>query len=290
MTNILYNLSGKIDKKTVAILSEIDKASGELALPFFIVGATARDILLQYVHNIHLMRATVDIDIGLYVSDWNQFQSLKKALEGTGKFTLTRQAQRLMYEDQFPVDIIPFGGIAEEDGSISWPPEHEIEMSIVGFRECYQHAVSVRMGSNPDLIVKVVSLAGLAIMKIVSWDEDHERRGKDAADLLTLMRNYIEAGNMERFFEEEGDILKEEASDYDRSSARFLGREIARMAGPAAKARMIHILEREAGSSQGHHIAADIVRRDSFQKESYEKIAGNFNALLRGLSEAGFKA
>jgi len=58
------------------------------------------------------------------VSDWNQFQALKQALVGTGKFNSTRQTQRLMYEDEFPVDIVPFGGIAQDEGSISWPPEY----------------------------------------------------------------------------------------------------------------------------------------------------------------------
>ena len=132
-------------------------------------------------------------------------------------------------------------------------------MSIVGFQECYQHAISVLVRVGPDLVVKVVSLAGLAILKLVSWDDSIERRGKDAADMFIIIKNYIAAGNMDRFFEE-ADILKEEDSDYDRSSARFLGREIARMASQATKAKLVGILDREA-SSQYHKIAMDVWRR-----------------------------
>jgi len=69
MTNIFYDLTDKFDKKTVAILSEIDRIAGRLRLVYFIVGATARDILLQYAHNIYATRATVDVDIGVLVSD-----------------------------------------------------------------------------------------------------------------------------------------------------------------------------------------------------------------------------
>lgn len=286
MTNILYDLTGKIDKNTVAILSEINRIADKRGLAYFIVGATARDILLQHAHDIHSMRATVDVDIGVLVSVWNEFQSLKQALVDTGKFNSTRQAQRLMYKDEFPVDILPFGGIAQDEGSISWPPEHEIEMSIAGFRECYQHAISVTASTNPELVVKVVSLAGLAIMKIVSWDDNSERRGKDAADLFIIIKNYIAGGNMDRFFQEEGDILREEDFDYDLSSARFLGRETGRIASPATKAKLVNILEREAGLSQGHRIAMDVLRGDKFQLESYEKIVEHFSALLRGLSES----
>ena len=70
MTNIFYDLTDKFDKKTVAILSEIDRIAGRLRLVYFIVGATARDILLQYAHNIYATRATVDVDIGVLVSDF----------------------------------------------------------------------------------------------------------------------------------------------------------------------------------------------------------------------------
>jgi len=285
MTNISYDLTGKIDKKTVAVLLEIDRIAGRLGLAYFIVGATARDILLQHGHGIHTTRATVDIDIGVFVSEWDNFLALKQALVDTGKFKSTKQSQRLMYNDKFPVDIVPFGRIAKDDGSISWPPEHEIKMSIVGFRECYQHALSVLVSKCPELVVKVVSLAGLAIMKIVSWDDNIERRGKDAADLFIIIRNYIEAGNVDRFFEEEGDIFREENSDYDLSSARFLGREMGRLASPDTKAKLVNILEREISSSQGHRIAMDILRRDTFLSESYEKIVEHFNALVRGLTE-----
>jgi len=282
MTTISHNLIGKIDENTVAILTEIDTIARELKLAFFIVGATARDILLQHAHGIHPTRATLDIDIGVFVSDWDQFQILKETLVRTGKFSSTRQAQRLLYDDELPLDIVPFGGVAEDNSSISWPPEHAIDMSILGFQECYQQAISVLVRAKPDLVVKVVSLAGLAILKLVSWDSSSERRGKDAADLLIIIKNYIAAGNIDRFFEE-ADILKAEDSDYDRSSARFLGREMARMAGQATKAKLAGILEREAASSQGHQIAMDVLRRDTFQKESYEQVVAYFNALLRGL-------
>ena len=281
MTSISHNLTGKIDEKTVAILSEIDAIARDLKLAFFIVGATARDILLQHANGIQTTRATLDVDIGVFISDWDQFITLKEALVHTGKFSLTRQAQRLLFEDELLLDIIPFGGI-EKDHSIAWPPEYDTEMSVAGFQECYQHAVSVLVRTEPDLIVKVASLAGLAILKLVSWDDSIERRGKDAADLIFIMKNYITAGNMDRFFEE-ADILKEEESDYDRSSARFVGREIARMADQTTKAKLAGILEREVASSQGHQIAMDVLKRKAVHKEPYEQVVEYFNALRRGL-------
>jgi predicted nucleotidyltransferase len=283
MTNISHNLVGKIDRKTVSILSDIDQSTEKLKIPFFIVGAFARDILLQYAYGIHTPRATLDIDFSIFITDWAQFDGLKTVLLRAGKFHPTKQTQRLLYEKEYPVDIVPFGGIANEDGSISWPPEHAIEMNTAGFQECYKHAISIQVKSNPDLIVKVVSLAGLAILKIIAWEDGMERRGKDAVDLFCIIKNYIEAGNMERFFEEEGDILKKEESDYDRASAHFLGRDMARLTEPRTKASLIQILKRQTNSSHGHKIAMDVLKQDVFQEITYEKITAYFVALLRGL-------
>ena len=60
-----------------------------------------------------------------------------------------------------------------------------------------------------------------------------------------IIKKYIEARNIDRFYAED-DILKAEAVDYDRASARFLGREIARMAGQTTKDKLTSILERES--------------------------------------------
>lgn len=52
MTGISHNLIGKIDHTSIAVLSTIDIISQEMKLDFFIVGAMARDILLQHAHGL----------------------------------------------------------------------------------------------------------------------------------------------------------------------------------------------------------------------------------------------
>jgi hypothetical protein len=50
MKNILYNLSGKFDRHTVIFFEEITHVTRNLGIPFFVVGAAARDILLAHAH------------------------------------------------------------------------------------------------------------------------------------------------------------------------------------------------------------------------------------------------
>jgi len=283
MKNILVDLSGKIRETSVSILREIEEVSTSLDIPFFVVGATASDIILEHQFDINTRRAT--IDIGVLIAGWNQFETLKNELIRSTKFVPSQQKQRLIYDDDFPLDIIPFGAIEDEDGAITWPPDHEFRMNIAGFQECFQHAVSVKLSSNPELIVKMVSLAGLALLKLISWDDNPERRSKDAPDLFLIMRHYLDAGNLDRLFDEGSDIIEEDSYDYDLASARFLGRDIANISSPATKAKLIEILEREANSKQGHKIVIDVIQSDFYRSESYERVVEHFNALLEGLVE-----
>jgi predicted nucleotidyltransferase len=285
MKNILIDLSEKISETSVSILREIEEVSTKLGIPFFVVGATARDIILEHQFDINTRRATLDIDIGVFIAGWDQFETLKNELIRSTKFVPSQQKQRLIYNENLPLDIIPFGAIEDEDGSITWPPDHEIRMNIAGFQECFQHAVPIKLSSNPGLIVKVVSLAGLALLKLISWDDNPERRSKDAPDLFLIMRHYLDAGNLDRLFDEDSDIIEEDSYDYDLASARFLARDIVNISNSATKAKLIEILEREANSNQGHKIALDVIQSDFYRNETYERVVEYFNALLKGLVE-----
>lgn len=285
MKNILIDLSGKINKTSVLILREVEKVSTRLDIPFFVVGATARDIILEHQFDINTWRATLDLDIGIIISEWDQFETLKNELIRSTKFVPSQQKQRLIYNDNFLLDLIPFGSIEDKDGSITWPPDHEIRMNLAGFQDCFKHAVSMKLSSNPELIVKIVSLAGLAILKLISWDDNPERRSKDAPDLFLIMRHYLDAGNLGRLFDEGSDIIDEGNYDYDLASARFLGRDIRNISSPATKTKLIEILEREANSNQGHKIALNVLQSDFYRSESYERVVEHFKALLEGLAE-----
>jgi predicted nucleotidyltransferase len=269
----------------VSILRKIEKVTTRLDIPFFVVGATARDIILGHQFDIDTRRATLDIDIGIFISEWDQFETLKNELIRSTRFVPSQQKQRLIYNDHFLLDLIPFGSIEDKDGSITWPPDHEIRMNLSGFQECFKHAVSMKLSSNPELIVKMVSLAGLAILKLISWDDNPERRSKDAPDLFLIMRHYLDAGNLDRLFDEGSDIVDEGNYDYDLASARFLGRDIVTISSQATKAKLIEILEKEANSNQGHKIALNILQSDFYRSESYERVVEHFKALLEGLAE-----
>jgi predicted nucleotidyltransferase len=186
MTGILLNLSGKIEKPVVETLHIVKKVADSLRISFFVIGASARDFILKHHYGIEPRRRTGDIDIGLEVASWEQFKTLFESLISTGQFSPTPERQRLSCGAVL-IDILPFGPITDEGKEISWPPEHEIIMSMAGFEEAYTHSITARLSSDPDLDVKLASLPGLTIMKLISWKERYPDRKRDAEDLLLIM-------------------------------------------------------------------------------------------------------
>lgn len=78
MSDLFLNISGKIDSDTVALYESVSDAANRLTIPFVVVGASARDIVLHYGHNARIQRATADVDFGIQVPDWSAFEALKK--------------------------------------------------------------------------------------------------------------------------------------------------------------------------------------------------------------------
>lgn len=140
MNDILLDLSGKIDKAHVAALSLLKQAADSAHIPFFVIGATARDYILEFGHGRTSYRMTRDIDIGVKVADWGRYETLASALLSTGKFIATRNIQRFLFGEVI-VDIVPFGPVADQNKMIRWPPEHEQVMSVLGFQEAYDHSI-----------------------------------------------------------------------------------------------------------------------------------------------------
>lgn len=260
MKKNLINLSGKIDNQRVDAISTISQVSISLRIPFILIGATARDMLLA-AHNIPIYRATLDIDVAVKVPNWEKFSKLKKGLVKTGIFTLAKEEQRLKYEGFIGIDLIPFGAISGKNQHIKWPSQETV-MHVLGFEETYQHAQSVRLRSKPTLDVKLVTLPGLAVMKMFSWKDKYPGRKKDATDLFLIIRHYTDAGNLERIPEEMPDLLESDDFDYVRAGARLLGRDIAKVLNPATKKEVLAILERETGEQDRYRLIEDMMRRD----------------------------
>ncbi len=283
MTNISYDLSGKIDPVVVEVLRVIDQEASSRGMLYFVVGATARDILLNHCHDIKSNRLTRDLDIGVEVPGWDDFSRLTEALIATGSFTATREAYRFNY-GRFPVDIVPYGGVSPDSQTISWPPDHQVIMNIMGFKEAYDYGVTVKLSDDPVLDVKVPTIPGMALMKVISWNDRYPERPKDAEDLLFLMEHYADAGNEDRLYMDELELLQKEKFDLTLAGIRLLGRDMAIMATGATGEAIKAVLRAETEEQVRYRLVLDMAR-SARGFERFDESLAKLKKLAEGFTE-----
>ncbi len=232
-----------LDPVMLEVLRQVDRVARELALDYFVVGAMARDILLSGVFGLSAGRATRDVDLAVAVKGWPEFEAIKGRLVGTGAFNSDqRVAQRLYYRGGsagrgYPLDLIPFGGLEEPGSEIAWPPDRAVVMNVAGYGEAFASAVAVEV--EPGFAVRVASLAGLAILKLVAWANRGNTDLRDAIDLATLLRQYGSAGNEDRLYGTEIGVLEIVNYDLDLAGARLLGMDAGRIAAPSTHGQVL---------------------------------------------------
>jgi predicted nucleotidyltransferase len=277
MSKNLLNISGKISEPLISIYALIADIAAQNHLPFFIIGATARDIIFEHVYGIKAPRATKDIDLAVQVATWKDFEQLKNQLIATGQLISDKMVQRLRYRGEIPVDIVPFGDI-EANGNILWPPEYSIKMSVTGFQEAYENTQLVRLRESPALDVHVVTPVGLMVLKIIAWSERYPQAQKDALDIAFILRNYIGEWNRARLYDHYVEII--EAEDYDevRAGARMLGREMSKILSSSSRQIISKILLAQTGEQEHYRLVEDI-------RERFEENLELLEALKRGLHD-----
>lgn len=269
MRNIFLNISDKISPTISKILILIDEVAKKNNVDFFVAGATARDIILNTVYGIKVHRATNDIDFAIRINSWEQFNSISEDLVRKG-FEKTNIIHRFNFNN-FPVDFVPFGAIANDETTITWPDKNEKEMSVLGFSEVYENIELVKINENPETIIKFASVEGLTILKLVSWTENPSRNQKDADDLLLIMKSYTDAGNLERLMDEHSDLVSE-TFDYQIAGARLLGRDVTKIAKKETKEFILKLFNDEIENRTLTILAKEMSRYEYSFVEEKDKV------------------
>jgi predicted nucleotidyltransferase len=238
-----------VSAATLGIIREIANAITAMRLQYFLVGATARDLFLKHVFDVKLVRATKDVDFAIAVSSWAEYEALRASLLDSGMFRPWpfEVAHRIQYVGSIegePVDLLPFGGVEDAAAKIAWPPDMKILMNVIGYDDALSSAIEIKL--DEALRVRVASLPGLALLKLFAWADRGLENHKDALDLVTLFRTYIDAGNTDRAYGEAFGLLEQAEYNLDLMGPRLLGHDIRRIAGPASLERVFELLNDSA--------------------------------------------
>ena len=140
------------------------------------------------------------------------------------------------------------------------------------------------LSQNPYVELPVCSLAGLAMLKLISWDEARNARSKDAEDFVYIAMHYVDAGNDTRVIAETQGVLTSGTLDMELGGARLLGHDIGQISGPNLRERVIGILAREADAGGQLALVTDSVRRRISWEETIDGTLALIRSVLSGLT------
>lgn len=168
-------------KDLVISISRIFDREG---IKFIVIGALARDIFFEE-KKIKLDIRTKDIDFAVLVEDWDEFNQVKELLKKEmGMTEESGKAYRLIH-GTIPVDLLPFGQIAEPGATVRWPGQFRARMKVQGFQEAFDNAAELILET---VKVRVVVPEMLVALKLSSWSLGASR-AKDAMDIRLILEN-----------------------------------------------------------------------------------------------------
>jgi predicted nucleotidyltransferase len=266
-------------------MREVDTVAKDLCLPYFLVGAMARDVLLGHVFGLNPGRATRDVDVAFALAGWEQFRQLQDRLISGGRFVAVRDVvHRLLFrldggDQRCLVDLIPFGGVEHLVHTIAWPPDMQVIMHVAGYGDALQTVLLVQV--EQGLLVRVASLPGLAMLKLFAWQEQGLEDARDATDLVTLCRHYAEAGNLDRLYDEAMSTLQAVGFDVELAGAWLLGKDTATTASQQTRGQLTALLSDTRASERLVNDMAKALRLREDAVTYVEQLLAQFN---RGFS------
>ena len=177
----------------VELLKKLTDCFNRMGREFYVIGATARDIIIRQLIGTTSGRRTKDLDIAIAIPDWSVFDEIKDVLVADG-FKKSADMRQRFYYGEYELDIVPYG-VAKDDDNIYWPPEEEIAMSVKGFDEVLSEAITVNIDGEFD--IRIASLYGLFLLKFNAWLDRNIETSKDAEDMSFILSNYFMA-NLDR--------------------------------------------------------------------------------------------
>lgn len=190
----------------------------------------------------------------IQIDSWGAFEELgDRLVRDHGWRRDSKQTQRFYSAGRQMVDIVPCGGVAEDD-AIHWPPEQSHRMDVRGLEIALREVIEVNAGS--DLTIRVAPLPVLALLKLVSWNGRDDGKGKDAEDLVSILNAYSETNEAEELIDQEVHVELYELEDTEQlRGARLMGRQVRRVADVSALELVHEALETELDPEGQLHLA-----------------------------------
>ena len=162
-SNITFN-----GENLTQFFESINQACKKYHIEYYVVGAFARDILLENIYGQPTGIATRDIDIAITVANWEEYSNLITELILQHNFCRGENPHNYISPENIFIDIIPYGKI-ESDRTISFPPNFDTVMNMLGFQEVYTSTITIVLDKKVE--IQLASMEGIALLKFIAWKD-----------------------------------------------------------------------------------------------------------------------
>lgn len=242
------------------VLEELIPVFERREITFYVIGAIARDIILD-LNNEKSKRVTMDLDIAIAIDHWEDFENLTADILALPNFTKdSKQQQRFLYKEKFQVDIVPYGGIKDQNDNIFWPPDKSFAMSVVGFEEAEQNLMTIEL--DEELTFDIVSLEGVFLLKLFAWKDRADQYSKDAEDIGFLLNNYFNINRDTSYDETYNKVYDLDDFTELKAGTIILGIKLNEMLAesPAVKKKVKILLEEEMLKEEESQLFSQIIQ------------------------------
>ncbi|HRO46462.1 hypothetical protein [Agriterribacter sp.] len=211
------------------MLSALERGLLKFGIDFYLVGAVARDVWMRGIYKIAPRRTTGDIDFAVLINNKGEYEALKKHLIENEDFHPSHNnAFVLLWKSKMEVDLLPFGSIEDEEGSVTIEGTGYTTVHVPGFHEVYQDGLPVVEVEGKHSF-KFSTLPGIVILKLIAWDDRPESRRDDIKDISDILNNFFTMHD-EEIWNNHADLFSDESVELIHIAARVMGREMHKIA------------------------------------------------------------
>jgi predicted nucleotidyltransferase len=252
------------------MLSAVIETAGGLGIELLLIGAIARELMIEKCLQTEPCRATRDLDLIAQVQSWAQFDEFLHEIAAVT--SLKRWGDHKLVDFAgTEIDILPIGHIRDDSGELAWP-KSGVVMSVDGLKAAMETGVSVDLGM---VRIRTATVASMVSLKLFAYRDRHTQTRKDLDDLIQILTHATHV-LLERVYEELGDEVAE--IEFDDLGPTLLGRDIRALLPASEREKAIHILDTMLLTPPSY-VALSVAagRRDP------SGVIARFQALRRGL-------
>lgn len=268
-----------LDEADFAVLRDFAAACAASGVRACLIGAGAIRFGGDGRWRVGTERSTLDWDFAVRLESWSSVDAFMEALTTNGGcFARTQVAHRLRHRNGKLLDVVPYGGLENPPGSVSWPDGSSLDTR--GLIALEENQVEQTVG---ELRLWTPSVPALIGLKLLAYGSRRPGVVRDIQDVDSMLKV---VGQMELRAAEVEECLPRFGSQelsFSDAPIYILGRHVAQAFPRELCDEMVRLLQ--AGDRPGEVALADLLRSSPYALTNDRSAGERLQALAFGVQD-----